>query len=307
MTERRIDWKIALGFVCWAILRGFGEDRLAAAMNGQRFAILLTDGIASIAMLGWALRHDYELADRRGWSALLLLLTINLAGLGLWRPYVDDVFHLHYAKSAQQMLLLIAAPLWLALLGALRWVPEATPRRTAGAALAGIAAVTLLLREDDLTLVAASIPVLVLTAIQAIAMVWAWSYAKRSLVGVRPTAAAGCGLLLSATLNGAMSLFAERPQWQPVDWRSAGMSLIYGIIVAGVAGVLWYWLLQRMELAAFTMQTLAVSLSGVVLQFVVFGFLSWRVDLAMALGSGALVVALRASLEDDEPVLLHVG
>ena len=307
MTERRIEWKVALGFVCLAFLRGLGEDRLAEAMHSQRFAATcLSDGIASVILLGWTLARGHKLPGRRGWLALLLLISVSLAGLGLWRPYVDEVFHLHYAKAVQQELILIAGPLWLALLGALRWVPETTPRRTVGAVLAGVAAITLLLKENDLTLVAASVPVLVLTAIQAIAVVWTWSYAKRSLARVRADTAAACGLLLSATLNGTISLVAERPQWQPVDWRSAAISLAYGIIVAVVAGVLWYWLLQRMELAAFTMQTLAVSLSGLLLQFVLFGFLSWRLDLALALGGGALVVALRALPEDDEPVLLHV-
>jgi hypothetical protein len=70
---------------------------------------------------------------------------------------------------------------------------------------------------------------------------------------------------------------------------------------------LWFWLLERMTLAAFSMGSLATWTAFVLPGFVLFGFMSWRVDVALALAAAAIVVALRARVAEEQPVALGLG
>lgn len=84
------------------------------------------------------------------------------------------------------------------------------------------------------------------------------------------------------------------------------MPLAGAAACAGLGSVLWFWLLRRLELGAFAMQIELVWLGSVLTVFAMFGFLSWRVDLALLLGVAAWITALRARAVDEEPVRLGV-
>jgi hypothetical protein len=40
---------------------------------------------------------------------------------------------------------------------------------------------------------------------------------------------------------------------------------------------------------------------------VLFGFMSWRIDVALAIAVAAIVVALRARVADEQPLALGLG
>ena len=71
--------------------------------------------------------------------------------------------------------------------------------------------------------------------------------------------------------------------------------------------VLWFWLLRRMELSEFSAQTVAALVAVLFVQFVWFGLLSWRVDLALTLSVGAMWTALRGGPDDEGPVRLGLA
>ena len=67
---------------------------------------------------------------------------------------------------------------------------------------------------------------------------------------------------------------------------------------------LWFWLLQRMTLAAFGMRALAAWASALLPGFAIFGFRQWRIDAALAIAVAAIVVALRARVAEEQPMAL---
>jgi hypothetical protein len=84
------------------------------------------------------------------------------------------------------------------------------------------------------------------------------------------------------------------------------MALPLAVQAAVIAGswCLWFWLLQRISLAAFGMRDLAMWTASIVPGFVLLGFLNWRVDLALAIAVSAIVVALRAPPREEQPTAL---
>ncbi len=294
--------------MAWAVVEmGKGSAGLEQAMGWRR---ALADGIAGALLLAWGLGRGGRALRGRGWWALVMLGVLGVAGTLLWRPYVDGVLHVHYVRAPVQSMVLLVAPMWLALLGAARWLPEAVPRKTVGAAIAALAGYCLLLTADALSLRLEEVPALVLTVIWAMALVWVWSFARRTLAGCAVPVAAGCGLLVSAAVHAlaATRMPVEGAQgfvWSGA-WFAAWMPLAEAVSLTGAAAVLWFFLLQRMELAAFSMQQVVILTGGLLVQFVLFGFLSWRVDLAVALCVGAIWTALQARAEDEEPVRLGV-
>ena len=310
MVERRAhlsgSWVVVAAFASWALLQGWVESQSTGAVPAQPFvAEFLSDGVAGIVLLMWAFGRRQRAPGRRTWTALLLVIAIELSSIALRRPLVEGALHLPAVRTSQQSLIFMAGPLWLALLGALQWVPEATPRRTVGAGLAGVAAMALLLQEREFSLTWAAIPVLLLTVVQAIAVVWTWSYAKRALLGVSTAMAAGCGLLIAAALKSIIRITTEGSHWTASGIQAGSLGRRTGVEI--LSAVLWYWLLQRMELPAFSMQTQAYWLASILLQSALFGSLSWRLGIAVTLCMSALTIALRAKPDDDDPVALHVA
>ena len=284
-----------------------GQSGLRQASGSEMFFVqTLREAVAGLVLLGWALWSGQRMPFRRGWWSLLLLAGVTFSGELLVRPYVIALLDQHAAKSAQQQIIWMAGALWLALLGALRWVPEETPRATVGAALAGIAGFCLLLSANQLSVRWVEMPVLVLSLVQAVAMVWTWSGARRIFARGSVTMVAACGLLVSAAIHGLATLATPQSaaELQDLVWAEVWRPLALAVVTTGAAGVLWFWLLQHLELAAFSIHPVALWTVGLLWQAALFGFFTWRSGAALALGLGAIVVALRARLEDDDPVRL---
>lgn len=312
MSDRRVDGRILAVLAGWVVARHFAiTDDLYGAMGWQIFfAEALLAGCVGVLVLGWAVARRQTRLGRRQWAALLLLSAVSASGGLLWAPYVDRLLGLGSARGAQPMMALLMAPLWLALLGALRLVPEQTPRRTVGAALAGLAGYCLLLPSDQMSVRVAEWPVLLLVLMQAIGLVWTWSFARQALAGFPLAMVVGCAMvcvvLVNATLGWVARPLVDMQQPQAIAWPMVRKALPVAVLDRGVATICWYWLLERMELAAFSMQALLMMLSWMLIGLIPFGLLSWRSDVALVLMGGAVWVALRARPEDEEPVRLGV-
>jgi hypothetical protein len=241
------------------------------------------------------------------WLVLLLLLVPQWLELLLTPPYLRAIPGLHATGWGVGYLLSLAAPLWLALLAALEWVKFEVPRAVVGAGIAGIGAAYLVIPVEATSVAADQVLVLVLQVVLNIAVVFTWAYAVPRLAGVGTLALAGAFLLLSALGDAGFSLLFERSAWQPVDWRSAALPLLIEAVVVAASCWLWFWLLQRMALVAFSMHPLAAWTAAMLPGFAFAGFTQWRIDAALAMAVGAIVVGLRARVAKEQPVALGLS
>jgi drug/metabolite transporter (DMT)-like permease len=242
-------------------------------------------------------------------SALRALAALFVPQLlaGLVNPAVRAVPALHGTPWGVAFFVSLAAPLWLGLLAALQLVPDEMPRAVAGASIAGIGAACLILPGDAYTVGPNQIPVAALYVLLGVLTVFSWSYARPRLAGTGTAAAAGCFLLLTALSQIALRPILARDLPVPLGWRDAMLPLLLSALVSAASWWLWFWLLERMTLAAFGMRALAAWLASLLPGLLMFGFLSWRVDAAAAIGMAALVVALRARTADEQPLALGLA
>ena len=108
-------------------------------------------------------------------TSLALLVPQWLLSL-LAPPFVRSLPWLHQTGWGVAFLLSLAAPLWLALLSALQLAEVEVPRKLAGAAIAGIAAVCLVIPTDAFRVAANQAPVLALQILLSIIVVFTWAY-----------------------------------------------------------------------------------------------------------------------------------
>ncbi len=304
---------VYLAFLALVLLEGWPErgSSLAAAMQGQTFAAQAISSLlaASLLLCLSLLRRNGPPNRQQGMAIVLLVsvpmvTTLLVASSDLQRPA-------WFAPSPWGLRLLaaLAAPLWLALLSALQMSKAVVPRVLSGATIAALAGACLLLPGPSITLRSArEISATVLTVLVAILTVWTWSYASQALVRLSPIVAAAAACFVAGLTSTLLSLLLERPQWQHVNPREVLLPLCINVVLFTVpTTVLWYWLLRAMPLPAFSMQAIAAwflpGLSG----FFFFGFRAWRVDAAILLGVGGLIVGLRAGPYDDELTSLHVA
>jgi hypothetical protein len=267
---------------------------LRAALAG---VVLLVLGVA---------RRERMLAGRQ-WVALVVLLLPQWLTVPLSPPYGRTIPGLHETRWGVALLLNLAAPLWLGLLAALEVIPVEVPRAVIGAGIAGIGAVCLMIPVDAYRVEPNQTPVLTMQLLLNILVVFTWAYARPRLVGAGTLAVAGSFLLLSATGNIGVGLLFRQDAWLPVGWREIAAPLVVEGAVSACLWCLWFWLLQRMPLAAFSMGTLAMWTATMLPGFALFGFLQWRMDAALLISLAAIVVALRARAEEEQPVALGIA
>jgi hypothetical protein len=309
--ERSTPWVVA-AFVALAILTGpvggYTVDVLDSAMGGQRWAAgALSSLLAGLGLLLVSAIRRQRMLSGREWLAILLLAAPQWLGVLLTAHYVGRVPGLHAAPRGVVFLLGLAAPLWLGLLSALEVVSVEAPRAVMGAAIAGMGAVCLVVPTYSYSVTAGQIPVVLLQLLLSVLVVWTWAMARPRLGSAGTFAAAGAYLLLSALGDAGFWLASERATWQPADWRAAALLLAIQAVVLMASWRLWFWLLQRMTLAAFGMGALAGWTASVVLAILFIGVRQWRIDVGLVVAVGAIVVALRARLSEEEPVGLGLG
>ena len=242
------------------------------------------------------------------WLVLLVLLLPQWLASPLTAPAIRSFSWLHETRWGAGICCRLAAPLWLALLSALQFVSVQVPRAVVGATIAGIAAVCLVIPTDAYAVAPNQTPVLVLQLLLNILIV-----ASRGCM--RPASPEGQRALppacVSAAERGGQCSISRcclsAASWQPVDWRELAIPLLIQAAVIACLWTLWFWLLERMTLAAFGMRALAMWTASIIPGFVLAGFLNWRIDLALAIAVGAVVIALRARVVDEQPTALGLG
>jgi hypothetical protein len=258
-------------------------------------------GGAGIVLLGMCRAKGWPLLRAREWLVVAVLLMPQFAA------NVASISRLHETRWGVMFLIRVAAPLWLALLSALQLVRAEVPRATVGAAIAGIGAVCLMTPVDAFRVAANQAPMAVVHLLVGVATVYTWVYAAQRLAGAGAVACAGSFLLLDAALKfGSSRLSAVSPP-QGFGWHEVWVAMTVQAVVVGCSSYLWFWLLGRMRLAAFCMSALAMWTATMLPGVVLFGFLQWRVDVAVAIAVGAIVVALRAQVADEQPTALGLG
>jgi len=303
---------VVAAFIALAVLAGpvttYAFTPLLFAVPWQTpLSLALGSLLAAVILLSVCAARRQALLRTRHWLALLVLLLPQWLASPLAAPSIRSFPWLHQTSWGVAFLLSLAAPLWLAMLSALQLVSVEVPRAVVGAAIAGIAAVCLVIPTAAYAIAPNQAPVLVLQFLLSVLIVFSWTYAAPRLAGTSALAAAGSYLLLSALGNAGLSLLFQRSAWQPIEWRQMAFPLFVQAAVIAGSWCLWFWLLQRITLAAFGMRTLAMWTASVIPGFVFLGFLSWRVDLALAIAVAAIVVSLRAQPREEQPVALGLG
>lgn len=304
--------RVWLGFVALALLAGpvrtFTTNAFATAMSLQTLAGGALSGlVAGIVLLLISVARRERMPDRSQGSALLVLLLPQWLAVPLTAPFVNSIPGLHEVRWGVLLTLALAAPLWLGLLSSMEWISVEVPRAAIGASIAGIGAVYLVIPADSYHLEWNQAPVLAIQLLLSIAIVWSWAYAAPRLAGAGTSIVAGSFLLLSTLGDAGLSLLYERSAWQPVDWTGVPVPLLMEAGVVACSCWLWFWLLQRMTLAGFSMRALAAWVAGLIPAFVMFGFLEWREDAALAIALAALAVALRARVAEELPTALGLN
>ena len=313
-AQRGQSLTVLVAFVALAALAGPIRSYAAApfdsAIHFQMLAGAALSGfLAGFALLALSAVRREGMRGGKRWLALLALLLPQWFALLLTPPYVRSIPWLHETRWGVVFLLTLAAPLWLGLLAALGWVKTEVPRAVAGAAIAGIGAVYLVIPVDASRVAPNQVPVLALQLLLSIAVVASWAYATPRLAGAGALAVAGWFLLLSAFGDVGFAMLFERSSWQPVSVREIVLPLLVEAAVTAASCWLWFWLLQRMTLAAFAMRALAAWTATVLPGFVLFGFRNWRIDAALVTSVAAIAVALRARVAEEQPLALglHSG
>jgi len=304
--------RVWLGFAALALLAGpvrsFTTDAFATAMGLQTLAGGALSGLlVGVVLLLFSVARRERMPGRTQWIALFVLLLPQWLAVPLTAPYVSSIPGLHDVRWGVLLTLALAAPLWLGLLSSMEWISVEVPRAAIGAAIAGIGAVYLVIPAESYHLAWDQAPVLAIQLLLSIAVVWSWAYAAPRLADAGTSIVAASFLLLNALGSAGFSLLYERSAWQPVDWSGVLAPLLMEAAVVACSCWLWFWLLQRMTLAGFSMRALAAWVAGLIPGFVMFGFLQWREDAALAIALAAIVVALRARVAEEQPTALGLN
>lgn len=261
----------------------------------------LACGVAGVLLLAWCAAKRWPLLSGREGLVLLVLLLPEFAG------NVSAALRLHETPWGVMFLVRLAAPLWLPLLCAMQVVHAEAPRATVGAAIAGIGAACLITPVDAFRVTVDQVPMAAIHLLLGVATVYTWGFAAPRLANTRAIACAGEFLLLDAVLKFGSWRLTNMSILQDFNWRDAWPALAVQVVVVGCTSCLWFWLLQRMRLAAFSMGALAMWTATILPGFVLFGFMNWRLDVALAIAVSAVVVALRARVADEQPTALGLG
>ena len=245
--------------------------------------------------------------DRPGWIAVIALAIPLWAQSVLALSIFRGTAWMQSPSWGVLLLLSVAAPLWLALLAATGCIRDEVPRAVAGASIAGIGAVLLVIPEDTYRFSANQIVVAILCWLLDVLVVGSWAFARHRLRDVSPARAAGWFLILFAVWQLGLACMGDQPLLEGLN--DGGTWAVMGVDAAAGACMwwLWFWLLQRMMLSAFGMRALAAWVAALVPGFVTFGFLQWRIDAAVLIGIGAVVVALRARVAEEQPTALGLA
>ena len=290
-----------VAFAALALLLGplasAAADPLATAMRFQPLAgTAITSALAGSVLLIFAL-----LCKQRPAPLLPLLLLAFPHWLTL---LLSAVPALHQPPWAVPLFFAVAAPLWLGLLAAAQIIALDPPRTAIAASIAGLAAVCLIVSTDAYTPAASQMLATALHLALAILTVGTWAFAARRLKGAKILPTAASFLLLNAAGTSLLWFLLERVTWQPLSWSSATVPILAQAALLAASSPLWFVLLRRLPLAAFSMHPLAAWTASVLSGLVFFGLRNLRADTAFLLALAAVLAALHAPPADEQPVTL---
>ena len=266
-------------------------------------------GVATAVLAGFVLllisllRRERMLRGKQ-WMALVAMLLPQCLNLVLNPSSGRAVPWLRDTPWGVAFLLSVAAPLWLGLLAALDVIPVEVPRLVVGAGIAGVGAVCLTIPTDVYRVAPNQAVALLVHLAVSVLVVFTWAYARPILAVAGTLSVAGSFLLLSSLRDAGFGLLFRQGTWTPMNWRAAALPLLVEVTVSAGLWCLWFWLLGQMALAAFSMGLLAMWTASMIPGFLAFGFMSWRIDVALVVSMAAIVVALRARVAEEQPVAL---
>jgi len=295
--------KVYIAFIALAFLAGPIDQSISSAfLNGSPLPAFHSLAIASLlaaVVLGvFAAARRIGLPSRTESLALLILIAPQWLFV-LLGPNTTSFTALHLGWGTA-LLLSLAAPLWLGLLSATDLVELEVPRVTSAAGIIGIGAIFLSLPIDATGLTLGQAPAVLLNGLLGIAIVSSWTYARPRLIACPISSAAAMYLALSAFGYAVFALIYERSAWHAPDMRISWVTLLPEIAVLIVSWCLWFWLLQRLSLAAFSMRMLANCAAALLPGFLSFGIGQWRMDASFVISCIAVGVALRATPAEEQ-------
>jgi hypothetical protein len=131
-----------------------------------------------------------------------------------------------------------------------------------------------------------------------------WAYARPRLTTCPIRSAAACYLAVSGIGYLAFAAIYEHDFWHAPDLHLAWATLLPDVAVLIVSWSLWFWLFQRLTLAAFSMRMLANCAAALLPGFLSFGIGQWRMDASFVISCIAVGFALRATAVEEQPVSL---
>lgn len=295
--------KLYLAFVVLALLAGPIDQSISSAfLNGSPLPAFHSLAIASL--IAAVVLGLFAAARRTAWpsraESLALLALIVPQWLFVFLGSNTTSFLALHLGWGTALLFSLAAPLWLGLLSASDVVELQVPRATVAAAIVGIGAVFLSLPVDATAVTLRQVPAVVLNALMGIAVVGSWIYARPRLIACPIPSAAAMYLALSAFGYAVFALIYERDGWHAPDLQISWVTLLPETAVIVVSWCLWFWLLQNLSLAAFSMRMLANCAAALLPGFLSFGVGQWRMDASFVISCIAVGVALRATSAEEQ-------
>jgi hypothetical protein len=265
----------------------------------------LACAVAAVVLALSAAARRQRMPTPPEWSALLILIVPQWCVVS-FGPSATSFAPLHIGWGTA-LLLSLAAPLWLALLGGTGIHAAELPRPIIAAAIIGIGAVFLVLPVDATAVTLNQIPALLLNVLLGIAIVGSWVLARPRLSQCPVRSAAAAYLAMSVLGYVGFACIYERASWQQVGLHVPLVPLLAQATVLAVSWSLWFWLLQNSSLGAFSIRMLANCAATLLPGFAFFGFGHWRTDAAFVISCIAVAVALRATPAKEQPVSLGLA
>ena len=295
--------KLYLGFVVLAVLAGPIDQSISSAfLNGSQLPAFHSLAIASL--LAAVVLSLFATLRRTGLPSPTALLALLVLAVPQWLfvligPNTTSLAPLHFGWGTA-LLLSLAAPLWLGLLSATDLVDLEVPRTTIAAAIIGIGAILLSLPVDSTGITLRQVPAVLLNALLGIAIVGSWIYARPRLIACPISSAAAIYLTLSALGYAVFAFIYERDRWHAPNTHISWVTLLPEIAVLIASWCLWFWLLQKLSLAAFSMRMLANCAAALLPGFLSFGVGQWRIDASFVISCIAVAVAFQATPAEEQ-------
>ena len=302
-------WRPYAALAALAVLLGPVRAYIVPAANDALFRHdLAAEAISSLAagLLLFAVPGPRAAQQNPQRSRAIWVLLLPTLAATLVRAHILPFLPHRELEWGTAAALSLASPLWLALLAAAQLISVEVPRTLAGAAIASISTVFLVLDTPSYIVTAGETGAFVTALALSILTVATWTYAATRLRRKSVIRCAAHYLLLRAAFDAAFSIVLERTSLRDVAWREAVVLLALDAALTAAAMLLWFYLLRNLSLAAFILHPLAIWTASLVAGLLTFGLANWRMDFAAAVALAALWSGLRSRTAHEQPLALEL-